>query len=168
MDRSDKERVVQELGGMFSGSGMVVVMHYRGLNVAQMSKLRGQAREVGASVRVAKNRLARIALRGTGREGLDPLFDGPTAIACADEPVGVARAVCNFAKAHEQLVILGGAMGETVLDAAAVTRLSRLPSLDELRGTLVGLLAAPATKLVRTMAEPGARTARVLAARGQS
>ena len=168
MDRAGKQRVVQELGEAFSESGMVIVVHYRGLNVAAMTRFRVRLREAGASLRVAKNRLVKIALRGTPSESIAPLFEGPTAVAYSNEPVGVAKAVHNFARDHGKLVILGGAMDGTVLDPAGISRLATLPSLDGLRGQIVGLLSAPATKVVRTIAEPGARVARALGARAAS
>ena len=168
MDRAGKQRVVQELGEAFSESGMVIVVHYRGLNVAAMTGFRVRLREAGASLRVAKNRLVKIALRGTPSESIAPLFEGPTAVAYSNEPVGVAKAVHSFAREHGKLVILGGAMDGMVLDAAGISRLATLPSLDGLRGQIVGLLSAPATKVVRTIAEPGARVARALGARAAS
>lgn len=153
---------------MFADAGIVVVVHYRGLSVGEMTHLREQVRAAGASLRVAKNRLAKIALRDRPCAGVAELLSGPTAIAFAAEPVGIAKVLCAFAKEHENLVVLGGAMGEAVLDAQRIEALSKLPSLDELRGTLVGLLQAPATKIVRTLAEPGGLLARVLAAKGSS
>ena len=168
MDRTGKQRVMQELGEAFSESGMVIVVHYRGLNVADMTGFRVRLREAGASLRVAKNRLVKIALRGTPSESIAPLFEGPTAVAYSNEPVGVAKAVHNFARDHRKLVILGGAMDGAALDAAGISRLATLPSLDGLRGQIVGLLSAPATKVVRTIAEPGARVARALGARAAS
>ncbi len=166
MDKAGKQRVVGELGDVFSNSAMVVVVHYRGLDVAQMTELRTRVREAGASIRVAKNRLARIALEGKPCAGIESFLHGPTAIAYSDEPVGVSKALCEFAQEHEPLVLLGAAMGEQILDGGRIEALSKLPSLDELRGRLVGLLTAPAAKIARTVSEPGAGLARVLAARG--
>ncbi len=168
MKRVDKERVVGELGDMFSEAGIIIVVHYRGLNVADMTTLRGQVREAGASLRVAKNRLARIALKDKPCAKVEQFLDGPTAIAYSDEPVGVSKALCGFANRNAKLVVLGGAMGESVLDASRIAELAKLSSLEELRARLVSLLNAPASKLVRTIAEPGAQIARVMAAHGES
>ena len=166
MDRAGKQDIVREMGAVFNDAAMVVVVHYRGLNVAQMTDLRSRMRDVGASIRVTKNRLTRIALEGKPCAGIAAYLDGPTAIAWSGEPVGVCRVLCDFAREHGPLTLVGGAMGGQVLDAARIEALSRLPSLDELRGTLVGLVAAPASRIARTVAEPGAGIARVLAARG--
>ena len=167
MERAGKEQVVRELGEVFSESAMVVVVQYRGLNVAQMTDLRNRMREAGASIRVAKNRLARIALEGKPCAGIEEFLSGPTAIAYADEPVGVSKALCEFANAHQKLILVGAAMGEQILDAGRIEALSKLPSLNELRGKIIGTLTAPAAKIARTVAEPGASVARVLAARGR-
>ncbi len=166
MERAGKEQVVSELGEVFSESAMVVVVQYRGLNVAQMTELRNQMRKVGASIRVAKNRLARIALEGKPCAGIGDFFNGPTAIAYSDEPVGVSKALCEFANANEPLVLVGAAMGEQILDPDRIEALSKLPSLNELRSKIIGVVTAPAAKIARTVAEPGAGIARVLAARG--
>ncbi len=166
MDKAGKKQVVRELGEVFSKSAMVVVVQYRGLNVAQMSELRSRVREAGASIRVAKNRLVRIALEGKPCAGIEDFLRGPTAIAYSDEPVGVSRALCEFASTNKPLVLIGAAMGEQILDAGRIEALSKLPSLNELRGKIAGVLTAPAAKIVRTVAEPGAGIARVLAARG--
>ena len=168
MNKSQKEHVVQELGEVFSGSAMVVVVHYRGLSVTDMTELRNRVRKAGASIRVTKNSLARLALVGTPCEGIGEMLTGPVALAFSDEPVGVAKALCNFAKENDNLVVLGGSMDAAALDAAGVRRLATLPSLDELRGKLIGLLTAPASKIARTVAEPGAQLARVVQAYASS
>jgi len=165
VDRVGKKRVVQELGELFSRSSMVVVVQYRGLNVAQMSELRNRIREAGASFRVAKNRLARVALAGKPAAGLADMLRGPTAVAASDEPIGVSKVLCGFAKDHPSLVLVGGAMGGQILDVGRIEALSALPSMETLRGKLAGLLSAPAAKIARAVAEPGAGIARVLAAR---
>jgi len=167
VDRAQKEKVVEDLGQVFSDAGVIVAMHYQGLTVAQMTDLRNQMRAAGGQVRVAKNRLAKIALEGKAAEGMSKLLRGQTAIAYSDDPVAAPKVASEFAKKNEKLVLLGGAMGSTILDADGVKALATLPSLDELRGKLVGLLQAPATKIARVLAAPGTQVARVLAARAE-
>ncbi len=167
MDRAQKEKVVEDLGQIFSDSGVVVVAHYQGLSVAEMSDLRAQMREAGASVRVAKNRLAKIALEGKDCSGIDQYLNGQTALAFSEDPVAAPKVAAEFAKKNEKLVILGGAMGSTILDADGVNALAKLPSLDELRGKLVGLLQAPAVQIARVLGAPGTQVARVLAAKAE-
>jgi large subunit ribosomal protein L10 len=149
---------------VFSKASVVVVAHYSGLTVAQLQKLRKQARDAGASVQVAKNRLAKIALDGASVAGIGPLLTGPTLIAYSDDPVAAAKAAVAFAKDHEKFVILGGAMGATVLDLDGVKSLATMPSLDELRAKIVGLVQAPATKLAQLTTAPAAKLARVFGA----
>jgi large subunit ribosomal protein L10 len=165
VDRAQKEKVVEDLGQIFSDSGVVVVAHYQGLSVAEMSDLRAKMRDAGASVRVAKNRLAKIALEGKDCAGIDQYLNGQTALAFSADPVAAPKVAAEFAKKNEKLVILGGAMGATILDADGVKALATLPSLDELRSKLVGLLQAPAGKIARVLAAPGTQVARVLQAR---
>ncbi len=168
MLRAQKVKVVDELHAVFTRAAVVVVAHYKGLNVPEMSALRARMREHGGRLRVVKNRLAKRALAGTRYEGLAPLLAGPSAIAWAEQdPVAPPKVLVEFAKGNDKLVIVGGALGETLLDAEAVRALAQLPSLDELRARLVGLLQAPAGQLVRLLGEPGARLARVLRARGE-
>ena len=145
---------------------MIVVAHYAGLTVGAMTKLRSEMRGAGGQVKVAKNRLVKLALEGTDAEGIAELLKGPTCLAYSADPVAAPKIAVKFAKANEKFVILGGAMGTTALDAKGVNSLADLPSLDELRGTLIGLLQAPASKIVRTLNEPGAQLARVFAAYG--
>lgn len=152
------------LNGVFTDSGVVVVAHYSGLTVTEMNSLRNDMAEVGASLKVAKNRLAKLALNGTSSEPITGLFEGPTAIAYSDDPVSAPKAMAKFAKDNEKLVILGGMMGETVLDENGVKALAELPSLDELRGTLVGMISSPATKIAGVLAAPGGQIARVIGA----
>ena len=166
MDRAEKAAAVAELNGVFKTTNTVVVAHYAGLTVAQMQNLRKQARQAGASVKVAKNRLAKIALEGTDAAPIGSLLKGPTVIAYSNDPVAASKVSIDFAKANEKFVILGGAMGTTVLDAKGVNSLADLPSLDELRGKLIGLLQAPASKIARTLNEPGGQLARVFGAYG--
>ncbi len=165
MDRAAKEKLVATLHDVFDETGVVVVTHYAGMTVAQMTEYRSRIKEAGGSVKVAKNRLAKLALKGTSAEGIMDLFKGPTCVAFSDDPVAAAKITVNFAKDNKQLVVLGGAMGTTVMDAAAVKSLAALPSLDELRGKLVGLIQAPAGKIARVLNEPGVQIARVVQAK---
>jgi len=167
MDRASKEEMVSDLQSAFDASTAMVVTHYSGLTVAELEDLRGQMREAGASFRVTKNRLTRLALQGTKFEGLKDLFTGPTAVAVSDDPVAAAKVVVNYAKKNDKLVVIGGAMGDQQLDVDGVKALATLPSLDELRGKLVGLLNAPATKIAGVLQAPAGQVARVLSARGQ-
>ena len=164
MDRAEKAELVTSLQQVFQNTNVVVVCHYAGLTVAQMSALRRQMRQAGASVKVAKNRLARIALEGTDVDSISALMKGPTLIAYSGDPVAAPKVVADFAKAHEKLVILGGAMGKTALDPNGVKALASLPSLDELRAKLVGLIQAPATKIAQVVTAPAAKVARVVGA----
>jgi large subunit ribosomal protein L10 len=164
VDRAAKQESIEELKGVFKASGVVVVAHYAGLTVAQMQTLRKQARQAGASVKVAKNRLAKIALEGTDVASVATLLKGPTVIAYSGDPVAAPKVVADFAKANEKLVILGGAMGKTALNPDGVKALASLPSLDELRGKIVGLLVAPATKIAQLANAPAAKLARVVQA----
>ena len=166
MDRSQKEALVAALNQLFEGTSLVVVTQQSGLTVAESSQLRQQMREAGASYRVAKNRLTRRALEGTKFEALQSLFTGPTAIATSEDPVAAAKVCVGFAKKNEKLTIVGGALGSDVLDVSGVETLAKLPSLDELRATLIGLLQAPATKLAGVAQAPAGQLARVLSAYG--
>lgn len=165
MDRAQKRELVTALNEVFSNTGVVVVAHYAGLSVADMTDFRNRAREAGASVKVAKNRLAKLALEGTDASGISELLSGPTCIAYSDDPVAAPKAAVNFAKDNDKLVILGGTMGATVLDPNGVKSLASLPSLDELRGKLVGLLQAPAGKIAQVVNAPAGKLARVFAAK---
>ena len=162
MDRAAKKEMVATLSEVFKASNVVVVAHYAGLTVAQMQTLRRQAKQAGASVKVAKNRLAKIALDGTDGAVVAPLLKGPTVLAYSGDPVAAPKVVSDFAKANEKLVILGGALGSTVLDANGVKALASLPSLDELRAKIVGLIQAPATKIAQVITAPAAKVARVV------
>ncbi|HWG05481.1 MAG TPA: 50S ribosomal protein L10 [Beijerinckiaceae bacterium] len=164
MDRAEKKELVEDLNGIFKKTSVVVVAHYSGLTVAQLQTLRKQMRAVGASVQVAKNRLAKIALEGTDVASIGPLLKGPTLIAYSDDPVAAPKVAVAFAKDFEKLVILGGAMGTTPLNAEGVKSLATMPSLDELRAKLVGLVQAPATKLAQLTTAPAAKLARVFGA----
>jgi large subunit ribosomal protein L10 len=166
VERAQKREVVAELNEVFANTSSVVVAHYSGLNVADMSELRGQMREAGATFKVTKNRLTKLALDGTPYSQIADLFTGPTAIAYSDDPVAPAKVAVEFAKKNESLVVLGGAMGETQLDVDGVRALAALPSLDELRGKIVGLLNAPATKVAGVLQAPAGQLARVVSAQG--
>lgn len=164
MDKAAKRELVGTLNDVFKTSGVVVVAHYAGLTVADMQKLRSQMKQAGASVKVAKNRLAKIALEGTDAATISGLLKGPTLLAYSTDPVSAPKVAVEFAKVNDKLVILGGAMGATSLNADAVKALATLPSLDELRGTLIGLLQAPATKIAQLSTAPAAKLARVFGA----
>lgn len=167
MDRSQKSELVSSLRGTFENASIVVVTHYIGLTVSDMGELRTQMRNAGASFKVTKNRLTRLALEGTPYEQLGDLFTGPTAIAYSDDPVAPAKVAVDFAKKNEKLVVLGGAMGPTLLDTDGIKQLATLPSLDELRAKIVGMLNTPATRIAGVLQAPGGQIARVLSARAQ-
>jgi large subunit ribosomal protein L10 len=167
LERAEKREVVTALHDVFAKTGVVVVAHYAGLTVAQMTKLRSEMRNAGGRVKVAKNRLVKLALEGTDAKGIADLLKGPTCLAFSADPIAAPKVAVKFAKANEKFVILGGAMGATVLDAKGVNSLADLPSLDELRGKLIGLIQAPASKIARTLNEPGAQLARVFGAYGK-
>lgn len=164
MDKAEKTAVVEELKGVFANAGSLVVAHYSGMTVAQMNDLRGRMRAAGASFRVSKNRLAVRALQGTAVEGISALFKGPTGIAYSKDPVAASKVAVAYAKDNDKLVILGGSVGVTTLDANGVKALATLPSLDELRGKIVGLLVAPATKIAGILQAPAGQLARVIGA----
>nr|WP_321444185.1 50S ribosomal protein L10 [uncultured Cohaesibacter sp.] len=164
MDRAEKQELVTSLHETLNSAEVVVVAHYAGLTVAEMTALRSQARDAGVTVQVAKNRLVKLALQGTDAEPISDLFTGQTVIATSGDPVSAPKVASEFAKKNEKLVILGGAMGTTVLDTAGVNALATMPSLDELRGKIVGVLQAPATKIAQVLQAPGGQLARVFGA----
>ena len=164
MEKAKKAEVVEDLNGIFAKAGSVVVAHYSGMTVAQMSDLRARMGAAGASFRVSKNRLAVRALKGTPVEGIAHLFKGPTGIAVSNDPIAASKVAVAYAKDNEKLVILGGAVGATALDVNGVKALASLPSLDELRGKIVGLLVAPATKIAGIVQAPAGQLARVIGA----
>jgi large subunit ribosomal protein L10 len=164
VDRAAKKEAVTQLNEVFKTSNVVVVAHYAGLTVGQMQNLRKQARQAGVSVQVAKNRLAKIALEGTDVASVSPLLKGPTVLTYSGDPVAAPKVATDFAKANEKFVILGGAMGKTALNPDGVKALAALPSLDELRAKIVGLLQAPATKIAQLVNAPAAKLARVVQA----
>ena len=164
MDRSQKADAVAQLNAVFNEVGVVVVTRNLGLTVAQSTDLRSKMRDAGASYKVAKNRLATLALKNTSYEGLEEYLSGPTALAWSTDPVAAAKAAVEFAKTNEKLEIVGGSMGGQMLDEAGVRALASLPSLDELRSKLVGLVNAPATKVAQVVNAPAAKLARVFGA----
>jgi large subunit ribosomal protein L10 len=164
VEKAKKAEVVEDLKGVFAGAGSVVVAHYSGMTVAQMSDLRSRMSAAGASFKVAKNRLAVRALQGTAIEGISHLFKGPTGIAYSKDPVAASKVAAAYAKDNDKLVILGGSVGATALDANGVKALASLPSLDALRGKLLGLLQAPATKIAGIVQAPAGQLARVIGA----
>jgi large subunit ribosomal protein L10 len=164
MDRSQKADLVAELKQVFAETSVVVITRNLGLSVAQSTDLRLRMRDAGAQFKVAKNRLALIALDGTRYQPIGEMLTGPTALATSLDPVAAAKGAVDFAKTNDKLEIVGGAMGDTVLDVNGVRALAELPSLDELRATLIGLIQAPASKIARTISEPGAMLARVFGA----
>jgi large subunit ribosomal protein L10 len=167
VDRAEKREFVTTLNSAFKGAGSIVVAHYAGLTVAQMQTLRRQMKSQGATVKVAKNRLAKLALDGTGVADFSTLLKGPTILAFAKDPVAAPKVATDFAKGHDKFVVLGGALGNTSLDANGVKALATMPSLGELRAKLLGVLQAPATKLVGTLQAPSASLVRVLAAKAK-
>jgi large subunit ribosomal protein L10 len=164
VDRAAKQESITELNGVFKASSVVVVAQYSGLTVAQMQTLRQQMKQAGAQVKVAKNRLAKIALKDTDVAAIANLLKGPTVLAYSGDPVAAPKVAIDFAKANERFVILGGSMGTTALDPNGVKALASLPSLDELRGKIAGLLKAPATKIAQLTNAPAAKVARVVQA----
>jgi large subunit ribosomal protein L10 len=166
MDRAGKKALVEDLHSTFDNTGVVVVAHYSGLTVSQMQNLRKQMRDAGATVKVTKNRLAKIALEGTAVSSVASLLKGPTILAFSNDPVAAPKVAVEFAKTNDKFVVLGGAMGTTVLNVDNVKALAVLPSLDELRAKLIGLLNAPATKVAQVVNAPAGKLARVFAAYG--
>jgi len=164
VDRSQKEEQVAVLKHEISESELVVVTHYIGITMPEMTILRKNMREAGASFRVTKNRLTRLALQDTGFESLIELMNGPTALAYSADPVAAAKAAVNFAKDNDKLVILGGVLNGQVLGVDGVNNLAKLPSLDELRGKLVGMISTPATRIAGVLQAPTGKVARVIGA----
>jgi len=167
MSRAQKEVEIKELNERFSNDELVVVTHYSGLTVSDLSDFRAQLREEGATFKVTKNSLAKLALKGTQFEPLDGLFSGPTGVASSQDPVAAAKIAHKFAKSNDKLVIVGGALGSMVLDAAGVEAIAKLPSLDELRSKLIGLLQAPAQKIASITAAPARELVGVTKAYGE-
>jgi large subunit ribosomal protein L10 len=164
LERAEKREAVTALNQVFKDTGTVVVAHYSGLTVSDMTDLRARMREAGGGVKVAKNRLAKLALEGTDVAHIADLFTGPTVIAFSKDPVAAAKVAVDYAKSNEKLVILGGAIGKTNLKPDGVQALATLPSLDELRAKLVGMIVTPATRIAQVVAAPAAQVARVVGA----
>jgi large subunit ribosomal protein L10 len=162
VDRAEKKELVTTLHQVFSTTAVIVVAHNKGLTVNQVNDLRGRMLQAGASVKVAKNRLAKLALDGTDAAGIKDLFAGPTMVAFAADPVSAPKIAAEFAKGNDKFVILGGALGKTIMDAAAVKALAELPSLDQLRARLIGMIQTPATRIAGVLKAPGGQLARVL------
>ena len=162
MDRAQKEKVVDELGQIFESSGVVVVAHYAGMTVAQMQGLRASMREAGGSVRVAKNRLARIALEDKPIAQIGDLLTGMTVLAYSEDPVAAAKVADAYAKTNDRFVILGGAMGMTALDPAGVKSVAQMPSREELIASIVGCIAAPAANIAGAIGAPASNIAGIL------
>lgn len=165
MDRGQKEELVADMHQTFEDANMVVVTHYSGLTVAEISALRREMRDAGASFKVTKNRLTRRAIDGTKFSPLSDMFTGPTAIAYSDDPVAPAKVAVKFAKSNDKLVVLGGALGEEMLDVDGIKALASLPGLDELRAKIVGMISTPATRIAGVLQAPGGQIARVISAK---
>jgi large subunit ribosomal protein L10 len=164
MDRSQKADAVAELSEVFGRVGVVVVTRNLGMSVAQSTDLRTKMRDAGATYKVAKNRLAKLAVNDTSYAGLGEYLTGPTGLAWSEDPVAAAKAAVDFAKTNDKLEIVGGSMGSQVLDEAGIRALASMPSLDELRAKLIGLVNAPATKVVQLVNAPASKLARVFGA----
>lgn len=167
MNRTEKAELIDTLHATFNEATTVIVTHQVGLTVVESSDLRGKMRANGAAYKVTKNRIAKLALKDTAYENLTDVFTGPTAIGTSSDPVAAAKVLVEFAKENDKLTIIGGAIGEQVLDKAGVEALAKLPSLDELRAKMVGLLQAPATKLARVAQAPASQLARVIQAKSE-
>lgn len=164
MDKAGKAVALEAYKSVFASAGVIVVTHYSGLTVSELTDLRVKLKGQGANLKVIKNRLARIALNGKGGEAAGAMFTGPVAIAYSPDPVAASKVVAEYAKGNEKLILVGALMGEQVLDQNGVKALATLPSLDQLRGKIIGLIQAPATKVAGVVAAPAAQLARVIGA----
>lgn len=167
MTKAQKNEQISLAKSKFTDAGVALVVHNKGLTVAEMTNLRAKMREAGADFKVTKNRLARIAAKDTPYEAIADLLKGPTVIATSKDPVAVAKGIVEFAKGNEKLVIVGGAYGAQKLDVKAIEQLSKLPSLNELRAKIVGMLKTPATRIACVLQAPGGQVARVIAAKAK-
>jgi len=167
MDKAGKAVALEAYKTVFANAGVIVVTQYSGLTVRELTDLRVKLKGEGASLKVIKNRLAKIALDGKGGDKAGAMFVGPVAIAYSPDPVAASKVVADFAKGNEKLVLIGGIMGDQVLDQAGIKQLAALPSLDQLRGKIIGLIQAPATKIAGVLQAPGGQLARVIAAYAQ-
>jgi large subunit ribosomal protein L10 len=161
VERAEKTELVATFNAAVKASAVVVVAHNMGLTANQVVDLRNRMAKAGATIKVVKNRLAMRALEGTDAQGISPLFTGPTMVAYGTDPVTAPKVAADFAKTHEKFVVLGGALGKSTLDAAGVKALAELPSLDQLRGKIIGLIQSPATKIAGVLAAPAGQLARV-------
>ncbi len=168
MNRTEKKELIETLNKSVSASSVVLVAHYKGMTVAEMTDLRVKIRNIGAGFKVTKNKLTQRALEKTPFEQISKMFVGPTAIAYSSDPVAVAKVLAEFAKANEKLVLLGGAFGETLLDSKAVVALSKMPSLDELRAKIVGMIQTPARRIATLLQAPAGQIARVIGAHSRN
>lgn len=164
MLRKQKEELVEQFSGQLKDMGVLIVVQQSGMTVAEMTTLRGRMRDAGARFRVTKNRLAKIAIEGTQFENARDMFQGPTAVAFSVDPVAAAKVCVAYANGNSKFSIVGGVIGERVMDAAAVEQLSKLPSLDEFRAKIVGLVNAPATKLVTVLPQPATQLVTLMGA----
>lgn len=167
MNRAEKKALIENVNARMNSAEIALVVHNNGLTVAQMTQLRRNMRAVGAEFKVAKNRLVKLAVKDTKFEGMTDMFKGPSAIATSADPVSVAKSLVEFAKTNDKLVILGGAFGDQKLDVKAVEALAKLPSLNELRAKLVGMLQTPATRIACILQAPGGQVARVISAKSK-
>ena len=165
MNRTEKAELIETLQSAFNESSTIVVAHQVGMTVAESGDLRRKMREAGAGFKVTKNRIAKLALKGTRFEDLDSMFTGPTAVGMSQDPVAAAKVIVDYAKGNKKITIIGGSMDGKTLDQAGVEALAKMPSLDELRGKLVGLVQAPAAKMARVTQAPAGKLARVIQAR---
>ena len=164
MDRTEKQEFVAELASVFAETSMVVVSLNNGLTVAEVTNLRVKMRAAGVTFKVAKNRLANLALEGTRFGGLAPMLKGPTALAWSMDPVAAAKVAVEFAKTNEKFVLIGGSLGAQILDVSGLKALAELPSLDALRAGLVGMIQTPATRIAGVLQAPAGQLARVFGA----
>jgi len=167
MNRAEKQASIESVNATLKKAAIALVVHNNGLTVAQMTDLRGKMREVGAEFKISKNRLAKIAAKDTTYENISDLLKGPAAIATSADPVSVAKGLVDFAKTNEKLVIIGGAFGGQKLDIKDIEKLAKLPSLNELRAKIVGMLQTPATRIACVLQAPGSQVARVIAAKAK-
>ncbi len=161
MNREQKESFVQNLKSIIAENSLVLVFHYRGMSMTDMTDLRVQSFNSGCNIKVTKNRLTKLALEGSDKSALSEFFDGPTAIAYSSDPVQLTKLLTNFAKNNSNLVILGGIMDNEILSVEKIEILSKLPSLEEIRAQLIGLISSPAQKIASVLTAPSGDLARV-------
>lgn len=167
MERIEKQKAVEALKQDFNEANTVVLVHYRGMTVAELTELRKKMRDLGAKFKVAKNSLAEIAVKDTQYEKLQSMFTGPTAIAFSEDPVAAAKGIVDFAKGNENLVIIGGAANDDIMDEGKIKALAKMPSLDELRAKLISMIQTPATRVAGVLQAPAGQIARVINAYSQ-